>query len=67
MHGGDGRAANRTGWIVGIINGTRRPNVTPRLSRHKLTLRLLQVATAALEQLPTVMGFAKTIRMERLD
>ena len=29
--------------------------------------RLLQVATAALEQLPTVMGFAKTIRMERLD
>ena len=59
--------ANRTGWIVGIINGTRRPNVTPRQARHKLTLRLLQVATAALEQLPTVMGFAKTIRMERLD
>ncbi|MES2584296.1 MAG: homoserine dehydrogenase [Pseudomonadota bacterium] len=29
--------------------------------------RLLQRATAVLEQLPTVMGFAKTIRMERLD
>ena len=28
--------------------------------------RLLHVAIAALEQLPTVMGFAKTIRMERL-
>ncbi len=29
--------------------------------------RLLRVATTALEQMPTVMGFAKTIRMERLD
>ena len=29
-------------------------------------LRLLQVATAALETLPSVMGFAKTIRMECL-
>ena len=29
-------------------------------------LRLLRVATAALETLPSVMGFAKTIRMECL-
>jgi hypothetical protein len=30
-------------------------------------LRLLRPAIAALEQLPSVMGFAKTIRMESLD